>query len=458
MRLVHPLDIPEILDRVGCYVKIWHSIGPDRYEFRPQDMLALLRVSRSFQYTLLPILWYALDERAMREVPIDIIQKHMPYVRIYYNYRNRYAIHDRPPCTRLIQLTINNIWGTLQCNDMEFIKSNTGLKRLEIGYKSCLCTPWTDMLHNLGQLEHLRIRLSGNIEIQALLQPVSETLKVLHLYFMYSRSNFDGLHLPNLRELLVALSKPRDIVILLSACPNLESLGTIYWPQGPSNLAPGHSEALIPALMSGACPALKRLAIHVHAGHEGNMAEALECRTGLQRLAIDVAQVTEGLAMAINHHASSLTHLTLQVTTLQLDTIFQILSSCGQLKDVTFHNVGDNMLQLISAASWMNPDTLEAISLTANKHVPGKEEKEWLKEWKVRWSGRPQTGDVARVPVPVGQLNGWRIVPGAVDNFHEQEFLKTLFDAAAGFRRLGTLTVDCVVFAKNEQGHVSVHK
>ncbi|KAK3822968.1 MAG: hypothetical protein J3Q66DRAFT_330520 [Benniella sp.] len=420
--MVNPLDLPEILARVGSYITIWHLDEHGACYFQPKDMLSCIQVSHHFRNTLLPILWYTFDEGAMLRVPIDVIRKCTLYFRVHLNYRCRrdYRPNNREPCTRLTHLTTSWRVGHMGRSDIDFIKSNPGLKHLEAReslYFKAFCG---DLFSNLQELEYLRYYLrdakNHHGPHHQLFQPISANLKVLHLRCDKGTLDLQGLFFPNVKKLLVRLSSPQDMMDLLHGCPNLERLGS-------NPFARDGSTNFIPALKAGACPLLSDLAIGVTMEQEEDLAHVLEHRTGFQKLEILLDELRECLTRAINHHASSLTHLSVHVKNLQPLPVFQILSSCGQLKSVEIGEVEySDMEILLSTDRWKNPELLESIRFK-------------------RWFREQDRCD----PILARVLHGWMIPSGYM---FKRETLETLFEVAKGFERLGVIMINSSVFKR----------
>ncbi|KAF9366841.1 hypothetical protein BGX34_003941 [Mortierella sp. NVP85] len=72
-QLANPLDIPEILSRVGMYIPLWvypdqNSTRNRRPRFTPQHLLNCILVSRTWYNILLPILWFTFDDISIPSV------------------------------------------------------------------------------------------------------------------------------------------------------------------------------------------------------------------------------------------------------------------------------------------------------------------------------------------------------------------------------------------------------
>src|SRR5690554_2641351 len=61
----HPLDLPEIIHRVGGFIPLWirdYTSARSGRRFTPKDLVAAIRVNRTFHSTLTPLLWAIYDE------------------------------------------------------------------------------------------------------------------------------------------------------------------------------------------------------------------------------------------------------------------------------------------------------------------------------------------------------------------------------------------------------------
>ncbi|KAG0239827.1 hypothetical protein B0O80DRAFT_499765 [Mortierella sp. GBAus27b] len=360
MTTTNPLDIPEILTRVGSFIELWDHRRNGEYNFNPQDMLSCLLVSHHFRNTLLSIFWRTYDEMAMTKVPANLVSEYSPFFRAYFNYgyRRDFPNNQRELSTSLIHLTFYDMRGNLlSTQSIEFIKSNSRLKYLGICWiKSG--PSYEEMFDKLEQLEHLQYFVQGPYSVglhQRLFQPISATLKVLHFGSIKGPVGFQGLVFPNLKELYTNMDDPQDARDLLKACPNLERLGEFY----PSRLVPNVTTTV---LSTNLC--LKDLQMTAPYSSETTPEEAIEKCIGLERLDIQLKNhVTERLARAIGHH-TSLTHLSINVPQVKPSTIFQVLDSCGQLKHVSLRDIeAVDVKSFLDKDHWMNPESLESLKL-----------------------------------------------------------------------------------------------
>ncbi|KAF9984008.1 hypothetical protein BGZ65_001134 [Modicella reniformis] len=322
-----------------------------------------------------------------------------------------------------------------EIHDFEFLNKNSGLKFLRgtdwFRFSGVL---YNDAFSNLKQLENLRYMTNGDGgSHQQLFQPISATLKSLHLMCHRGSLDLHGLVFPNMTELEIDLSDPHDTMNILQACPQLESLGL---PSSGTERAVNH---LIQALNSGTlCPTLKILKLKVKSLQTEDFARMIESRSGLETLHLELQSAGVRVAIAINHQASSLTHLRIRRTGNDsiMPFMLAVVGSCGQLKDVMVDEVRAEAIDgLMSKDSWMNPDGLENLTLSGTPLSLCGEELTKLVE-------KPAS-DPLRLPI-----DGWKISSQAKKVIRDKSYLTTLFQFAQGFGRLRAITINDVVYHK----------
>ncbi|KAF9929954.1 hypothetical protein BGZ65_005554 [Modicella reniformis] len=322
---------------------------------------------------------------------------------------------------------------------IKYINNNPGLRLLGEVYYLQLETAYADAFSNLRRLNHLQIQLKDQNYQEyhrRLLEPVSTTLTSLRLVRLNGPLGLRGLVFPNLKRLEPVLCDPQGLQDLLQGCPNLED----FIGMGDSN--PECTINLMNGLKSGACPTLKNLEFNVYHDQMEDFAEMLENRSGLQMLKLGVVSVNARFANAINHHASSLTCLSIRKlgSGLILPFILTIVGSCGQLKDVTVEAVKNEAIDLLmSRDNWENPDALESLALRG-KPIS-------LRGNDVDMSTRETI--IIGIDEPLEPLiDGWKRSRGTKLDRQSREYLTALFQIAQGYSRLQTITINDVVYHK----------
>ncbi|KAG0239840.1 hypothetical protein B0O80DRAFT_499779 [Mortierella sp. GBAus27b] len=431
MDKTNPMDIPEVVALVGLCSMEWYSIGYDRYGFNPRTILSCIQVSRLFRDTLIPVFWHTFDEQAMLDIPIYLIEKYMPYIRIYLNYGFRldYPTSNRMLSTRLSWISVTpfyNEFAPLENCDIEFISNNSNLKCLEHVNYDAHCG---NMIRNLKQLEYLYIFSLDDQEqgFQQALQPISETLKVL--YIEGDVLHLKGMVLPNL-ECFYSYSLESEIGIdFLNRCPKLERV-----------LSPDVDPGLLTELKNGANPAIKKLCLYEHLPNNHGLVEMLENRTGFQELNLNIDQGSSyRLSRAINHQASTLTQLNLHMKELCLRTVFNIVASCGLLEEVALRVIRrEHMDRVLWHTHWKSPETLKSLQLSSYRPDDKSAGERYAQE-------KTMNDRLVRPTV----FRGWTLPTREPISPDDQQFFSTLFLAAQGFDRLEDITIDYVTYTKD---------
>ncbi|KAK3805821.1 MAG: hypothetical protein J3Q66DRAFT_359782 [Benniella sp.] len=224
---LNPLDLPEILTRVGQFLPLWNS-----EEFRPAVLLRCSLVSKSWRKTLLPILWFFYDSYRMLNVPSEILVKHSHYFRIVYNV---VASFKGPfHCRNLIELS--TVYG--QEWSRQLLADNPGLKRLrwagphhsrietlEQHQELSLELKALMKMENLNALDTFGFSLGEGLFVKVLMNNANR-LSNLTLSTVEGLTSIEGLELPYLTELDIkfgGVDSPA-LVDLVRCCPRLQRL------------------------------------------------------------------------------------------------------------------------------------------------------------------------------------------------------------------------------------------
>ncbi|KAG0284403.1 hypothetical protein BGZ97_008209, partial [Linnemannia gamsii] len=228
-----PLDIPEILIRIGQFLPLWSGEG-FRLEFDPSPLLRCCLVSRAFRQAFLPTLWYLYDGYRMRNIPPAILSRYSPYFRIITStgpFKGPFQ------CKNLTEL--NTVYG--QEWSRALLISNPGLKRLVWGgpFSRRIETleqqqEWQLELKVLMGLENLdEIRMSGfslgeGIFVK-LLRNNASSLSNLAMSTVAGVTSIEGLELPHLTELQVTFgcAESPALLDLVRCCPRLQRLSLL---------------------------------------------------------------------------------------------------------------------------------------------------------------------------------------------------------------------------------------
>lgn len=184
MATTHPLDIPEIIVRIGEFIPLWQQDAYAHFHFRPKALLHAAAVSRSFRQALLPVLWYTCDMSPLESnVPFEVFVRYSYHFRILYQ---TLPLAPSPlPCTRLLDLTISGC----DPETRQLVRNNTQLRRLHWSGPTAYCLddiPFLekDMVEGLTALESLHLSewdLGRRRALIPLLVSVRSTLRTLSL-------------------------------------------------------------------------------------------------------------------------------------------------------------------------------------------------------------------------------------------------------------------------------------
>ncbi|KAK3822981.1 MAG: hypothetical protein J3Q66DRAFT_330540 [Benniella sp.] len=481
---VNPLDIPEILAHVGSFITVWHRDEHGTYQFRPKDMLPCTLVSRHFRNTLLPVLWYIWDERAMYSVPLSIIRTFTPYFRVHYNYgrRNDYPVDIREPCTHLLQLIIAWNNSHLGKDDIDYIRANPGLRILGSNYwfrfNTACSNPFSNFTH-LERIDNYRHDSKG-MSLQELFEPISGSLRRLSIQCPEGSLRLQGLVLPKMKQMHAILATSQDMIDLLEACPNLEDLESN--DGSPAfNIGLDASSHATHALRSGVCPKLTSLKLIVRDSSAETFAAMLSHRTGLRRLDIRVETANIRVVNAIHHHADTLTHLTLRKfrqPTWNRSLLLGLQSILGHLEEFVIEGVSFGAIEFLADRDrWKNPGALKSLTLEGSALTYMEEEvrseidslsfqnptlHEQLRDQESKQEEGEESllfADIRRLlsgecsvryhTTLASHIDEWRI-PQKSGHFrvHSKEFLEALFSAAEGYSRLRTITINKIRYDK----------
>lgn len=107
----HPLDIPEILTRIGLFLPLWvdsknnisSPTSERRTHFKPHTFLTCASVSKTWRQAFLPILWHRYDCILMKSVPQETVAINSPHFRVLQIFNNDATAFQ---CVDLVDLTI----------------------------------------------------------------------------------------------------------------------------------------------------------------------------------------------------------------------------------------------------------------------------------------------------------------------------------------------------------------
>lgn len=325
----HPLELPEILIRIGHYIPHWVQISnSDDYRIQPQYLGPCLLVSKLWYNTLSPLLWYLYDtDLTTKDIPLSIIASFSPHIRILRTIPRRFWPFQ---CTQLNELVLRrdvdalyNIRGRV-CDpdaletERRMIRTNLGLRVLD-WTSPFIQTSILDAsdFAQLSLLESLSLSFWETVsgELGRVLQATAETLRKLQIgyvdgmnggidaYFtrdMISRS----LVLPKLESFKLTTNIAERCLEIVRCCPNLTTFNGYIgggWNDDFHRLAKD---------LCDFCPKLTTLVLEQDGGEAVDIIVGA-CSSGntLSRIKITMSGVRPDTGSAIAHHASTLKDL-----------------------------------------------------------------------------------------------------------------------------------------------------
>ncbi|KAG0030177.1 hypothetical protein BGZ81_002993 [Podila clonocystis] len=238
---VSPLEIPEIVYRIGWFLPLW-ELEPDKiYNLLPFDVVACLKVNRLWNRTLTPLLWMAFEAyiAVSEQVPKYVIQKYSHHLR-YANLNSTLAL----PIIHATQLR------ELEVEDMEplavrdLTRSNPRLELLDINMNlEIIAISLESIFEPLTNLTRLALRLAENLPLDQVLRPLCHLSKLrsLRLDHFSGLQTMDTLplHLDSIKELILNCNWKHNPGMhqVVRFCPSLENLEIkVIAKDGPNDL------------------------------------------------------------------------------------------------------------------------------------------------------------------------------------------------------------------------------
>ncbi|KAF9094318.1 hypothetical protein BGX27_001475 [Mortierella sp. AM989] len=121
---INPLDIPEILHRIGQFLPLWLFADQEyKPQFIPKTLIRCISVSRNWYNVMSPILWYLYDDTLMRIVPREAVHRNAHFIKVL-NHRHIYG-GSGYGCRNLSQLSTAPWFVGVE----DQLKQNTRLER-----------------------------------------------------------------------------------------------------------------------------------------------------------------------------------------------------------------------------------------------------------------------------------------------------------------------------------------
>ncbi|KAF9153055.1 hypothetical protein BG015_004195 [Linnemannia schmuckeri] len=385
----HPLDIPEILARIGFFLPLWidniNSKSEQRTRFEPKTLLTCASVSKIWRRVFLPLLWYRYDCILMKSVPQETVALNSPHFRVLQIFGNDATAFQ---CVDLVDLIIRGApnqmllgilaaarssrtgaragagceGGIVLSPQQQLVRSNlylqslfwhgpspqksldindfTGLKYIQtLKLSNWLCSPET-MIELLslvaGTLRELKLdRINGLQPLQPEdLDTFTERLSTLFAPQPdkdggTNNNNDNKLVLPRLTTLVSTCEKAVSLFLaeLVKICPRLMTLD-VY-------LADDNGTTRLADNLRTHCPELQELKLSPVVTFRRVDALIRQSSTaGLRKLSVEVCGPDEDLIAAILQHAGTLEDLAIERSVGDMDICryFGLLEECSSLE------------------------------------------------------------------------------------------------------------------------------
>ncbi|KAF8934653.1 hypothetical protein BGZ47_010271 [Haplosporangium gracile] len=386
----HPLDIPEILARIGLFLPLWidnnnsRPTSEQRTRFEPQTLLTCASVSKIWRRVFLPLLWYRYDCILMKSVPQETVALNSPHFRVLQIFGNDATAFQ---CVDLVDLTIRGApnqmllgilaaarssrtgaragtgceGGIVLSPQQQLVRSNLYLQSLfwhgpspqksldindftELKYiqtlklSNWLCSPetMTELLSLLvGTLRELKLdRINGLQPLQSEdLDAFTERLSKLFAPHPdkdeRTNNNNNKLVLPRLTALVSTCEKAVSLFLaeLVKTCPRLKTFD-IY-------LADDNGTTRLADNLRTHCPELQELKLSpVVTFRRVDALIRQSSSAGLRKLSVEVCGPDEDLIAAILQHAGTLEGLAIERSVGDMDICryFGLLEECSNLE------------------------------------------------------------------------------------------------------------------------------
>ncbi|KAG0072716.1 hypothetical protein BGZ90_011829 [Linnemannia elongata] len=475
MSPVHPLELPEIIQRLGHFLPLWsqekHQDSPARIVFMPKTLIACLLVSKLWHHTLFPLLWTDYDAEGMEHIPIGILKNYSTHFRTFCVQRGR-TLLPFVDCTKLVQLTLN--CNTTDIGDSrELVRSNPGLKSLEWNGPSKLPFLPCNEFASLTRLERLTLTLWDVSEgrLGKALRPLAGSIKELEIGWLIglhvqgakwitagenstNRNNGDGqedssLILPCLElARLPGLFFGPDPAEFVKCCPNLVRL-ELTLGRYRDNYKNDDDIARITDSLCAHCPKLRSLVVNGTIDQELKATLIRNCAVSdnLSEIVVVVSYIDSCITDSIALHASTLETLGILIMTEgpgELDLLFQLPIRCPRLKQFSVGawyccGAGPAVLDAIRTAALQGKSMLEVLDLDIGD---------------IKETSKRADASTLQEMFEDGPIMGWYYHAGGsiasyrADVYMRRAFVEDMFRSVAGLENLWMLRWCMVVFTR----------
>ncbi|KAK3819443.1 MAG: hypothetical protein JOS17DRAFT_778020 [Linnemannia elongata] len=403
MTSIHPLEIPEIITRIGNFLPLWsqeraEGTGRLKLVFDPKTFHTCLLVSTIWHDTLIPILWSYYEAEAMEFVPRSTLVR---YSILFRTFRQHHGYGTRAldsyGCSRVVKATLNPETIEELEESRRMVKENDGrLKELEWNGPTESAPLRVEDFAGLRTLERLnmsRWKVDGG-RLWRVLEVLAGSLRILEIDWLSVVDKLSGIDddggdvegvtviLPML-EVYRACGPPYgpDPANFVKQCPNLVrsvlslDAGKGYYRDDNKDIT-----RLADSLRTH-CPSLRALTVKGSIPPEQKAILIRNCtsipsRSTLLELVVDVQSMGKDIMDSISAHAQTLETLGILTSssiddeaTIMMKHILQISVQCPRLKWFAVHAIysyesAKSILGGLKAAAWQS-SAMEILDLNA---------------------------------------------------------------------------------------------
>ncbi|KAF9388204.1 hypothetical protein CPB97_001432 [Podila verticillata] len=442
----HPLLLPEVIHRVGCYVPLWTASERirDRFEFHPKQFLQCLLVCRAWRTVLSPLLWVAYDDIEINHDRIAprIFKAGRPLIR-YLNITRPWPLST----FRLAHLEGLALGGSSLQTGLSLITSNRGLKDLAVSLDNC---PMMETLMsafllvpNVVSLKLFNVIGISPSQIARILVSMP-ALKELYLEYLVGLEDLEGeRHVFSVTHLYLHcdLKDNPALVDMIQWFPDVE-----VFSFRPDNTTPAIKLA---SVLKKYCPKLKSLnrvdMLEFHSNdpllRDAGFMALIRSSVRLESIKMLMPDLTDNICQTLlEPHARSLESIHLIVRECTRNTfvnVRKILDSCLNLRSFTFASTPLSWLEqdaLVLFEAPLNCPSLKSITLSNCEfshfsYPSDKDTCDIIGEFPVK-DPTPRIGPERRMSGFQGALFEYRLSPPI--NGFSPDLDKQFFDALAG--------------------------
>ncbi|KAF8934655.1 hypothetical protein BGZ47_010273 [Haplosporangium gracile] len=402
MTSIHPLELPEIITRVGHFLPLWsqeRALGTGRLKlvFLPHTFYTCTLVSKCWHDTLVPLLWSYYDAEAMEIVPIPTLTRNSIHFRTFCQHRSYgrssptfFGNNNRDGggggCTRLTNATLNPDTIEELGETRHMVRNNGGLRSLEWHGPTGSTPLSVDDFRGLKKVERLNLsrwKVDGG-RLWGILGVLAGSLKVLEIGWLTGADDDDDgdgqmatIMLPLLES--YRSSDPSygpDPAEFVKRCPNLVR-SDLSLDTDKGYCKDDKDVSRLSDSLRTHCPKLRALTIKGSITPDQKAILIRSCtsipNSSLLELVIDVHSMGKDLMDSISLHAPTLETLgiltTIEDEAIKMRSLLQLPVQCPRLEWFAVNAIysrepARSILGALKAAAWQS-STMEILDLNA---------------------------------------------------------------------------------------------